>query len=201
MALTKQARVLTEEQVQKALVSVSQTTHAIRDTTRILLSVRAGLRAKEIACLEWGMVCGADGEVCTEIRLENRVSKGRSGGRVIPIHAHLYNALVKLYDLRTAANKERSLSTDHVIYSTKGNGVTAESCANWFGVLYKGLGLEGCSSHSGRRTFITACARKIGEHGGSLRDVQMLAGHASLTTTERYIAADSAAQRAVVGAL
>jgi len=56
----------------------------------------------------------------------------------------------------------------------------------------------GCSSHSGRRTFITRAARKIVEAGGSLRDVQQLAGHASLATTQRYIEGDTDAKRRVV---
>ena len=49
-----------------------------------------------------------------------------------------------------------------------------------------------------RRTFITRIAKKIVEAGGSLRDVQELAGHASLSTTQRYIQGDSAAKRRVV---
>ena len=56
----------------------------------------------------------------------------------------------------------------------------------------------GCSSHSGRKKFSDPCARKISEVGGSLRDVQQLAGHASLSTTARYIESDADAQRKVV---
>ena len=59
----------------------------------------------------------------------------------------------------------------------------------------------GCSSHSGRRTFITNAARKISTVGGSLRDVQMLAGHTNLRTTQRYIEANAEAQVRVVGLL
>ena len=44
----------------------------------------------------------------------------------------------------------------------------------------------------------TRAARKISEVGGSLRDVQQLAGHASLGTTARYIEGDQDAQRKVV---
>ena len=58
--------------------------------------------------------------------------------------------------------------------------------------------LLGCSSHSGRRTFITNAARKISTVGGSLRDVQMLAGHSSLAVTQRYIEGDSEARRKIV---
>jgi site-specific recombinase XerC len=49
-----------------------------------------------------------------------------------------------------------------------------------------------------RRRFITQAARKIIQCGGSLRDVQELAGHASLATTQRYIAGDAEAKRRVV---
>jgi integrase/recombinase XerD len=37
------------------------------------------------------------------------------------------------------------------------------------------------------------------EAGGSLRDVQQLAGHVSLATTQRYIEGDSDAKRKLVG--
>jgi integrase len=63
---------------------------------------------------------------------------------------------------------------------------------------YQQLGFKGCSSHSGRRTFITNAARKISGVGGSMRDVQALARHSSLAMTQRYIEIDSEAQRKVV---
>jgi integrase/recombinase XerD len=69
---------------------------------------------------------------------------------------------------------------------------------NLFREWYQTLGFEGCSSHSGRRTFITNAARKISSVGGSIRDVQALARHASLTMTQRYIEMDVDAQRKVV---
>ena len=53
-------------------------------------------------------------------------------------------------------------------------------------------------SASGRRIFITNTARKISTVGGSLRDVQMLAGHTNLRTTQRYIEANPEAQVRIV---
>jgi integrase/recombinase XerD len=85
-----------------------------------------------------------------------------------------------------------------VIHSERDRGLSAGAVAVWFHRLYADLGMVGCSSHSGRRNFITRAARKISEVGGSLRDVQMLAGHASLSTTARYIEHDAAAQRKVI---
>ena len=76
--------------------------------------------------------------------------------------------------------------------------MTPRSVVNWFADLYASTGLDGCSSHSGRRTFITYSARLISRAGGSLRDVQELAGHRAITTTERYIEGDRDAQRRLV---
>jgi len=64
---------------------------------------------------------------------------------------------------------------------------------------YQHLGFVGCSSHSGRRTFITNAARKISTVGGPLKDVQELAGHSNLRTTQRYIEANPEAQVRVIG--
>jgi hypothetical protein len=68
----------------------------------------------------------------------------------------------------------------------------------WFARAFRAIGLDGCSSHSGRRTFITRAARLVHKAGGSLRDVQLLAGHRSITTTQRYIEGDTDAQRKLV---
>ena len=75
------------------------------------------------------------------------------------------------------------------------------SIVNWFISLYHELGLEGCSSHSGRRTFVTQAARLTHKAGGSLRDVQLLAGHRSIETTQRYIDGDSQAQHRLIALL
>ena len=60
------------------------------------------------------------------------------------------------------------------------------------------LCLNAFVEQGGRRTFITNAARKISTVGGSLRDVQMLAGHSSLAVTQRYIDGDSEAMRKIV---
>ena len=72
---------------------------------------------------------------------------------------------------------------------------------NWFRDAYRAIGVDGCSSHSGRRTFITRAARLVHKAGGSLRDVQILAGHRSIQTTQRYIDGDTDVQRKLVAML
>src|ERR1700683_5548965 len=85
-----------------------------------------------------------------------------------------------------------------VIASERGGKMTPLSIVIWFARVYEALGLDGCSSHSGRRTFVTRAARVVHKAGGSLRDVQLLAGHRSIQTTQRYIDCDSDAQRRLV---
>jgi integrase/recombinase XerD len=141
------------------------------------------------------MVTDTTGELADAISLHDRGSKGRGGGRTIPVHRQLADALLAL----KTARGERVQPNRPVIYSERGPGYSANAVAIWFHTRYREIGLEGASSHSGRRTFITAIAKKITEAGGSLRDVQEMAGHSSLSMTQRYIQGDSAAKRNVIG--
>ena len=136
------------------------------------------------------MVTDADGEVGRAIHLRNEASKGLSG-RVIPLNAELRRALI---EWQQGARR----SSPHVITTERATKTSAHAVVLMFAKWYRTLGLNGCSSHSGRRTFITNAARKISTVGGSLRDVQILAGHTALGTTQRYIDADAAAQRKIV---
>lgn len=188
MALGKQAKVLTRQQVDALLHNVGKRRNGLRNQVIALLSVRAGLRAKEIAALKWSMIVGADGEVGDYIHLTDIASKGRSG-RVIPINKQLKGALIELHGM------DRS---EWVIRTERSDRTSAQAIVNQFQRWYRDLGLVGCSSHSGRRTFITNAAKKISTVGGSLRDVQHLAGHSSLQTTQRYIEGDSEARKRVV---
>jgi integrase/recombinase XerC len=195
MALGKQAKIISDKQVRAVMAELSSRRYPIRDQVMFLLSIKAGLRAKEIACVTWGMVTDAEGEIADVIALENRASKGRGGGRHIPIHPDLKAALIQLHRDRG----EKARPDMPVIHSERDRGLSAAAVVVWFHRLYAGLGMVGCSSHSGRRSFITRGARRISEVGGSLRDIQQLAGHASLSTTARYIEADHEAQRKIVG--
>ena len=194
MPLGKQAKVLTPRQERRILKRLKATRYPMRDAVTFLLSIKAGLRAKEISSLTWAMVTDADGKVAEEIALTDASSKGTGGGRTIPMHPAIRESLAALQ----AARGEKAQPGWPVIHSERGRGMSAASVAVWFHRLYRNLGLSGCSSHSGRRTFITRAAHKIVEAGGSLRDVQQLAGHANLGTTQRYIEGSTEAKRRVV---
>ena len=168
----------------------------MRNRIIVLLSVRAGLRAKEIAGLKWSMIKDADGEISDSIHMTDEASKGKSG-RIIPLNMKLRH---ELEDWREHEAKRHgfNIGTSYVVSTERAGKTSAQAIVNMFSAWYVETGLVGCSSHSGRRTFITNAARQITTVGGSLRDVQMLAGHSSLAVTQRYIEGDSEARRKIV---
>lgn len=188
------AKVLEPEDVRLMLEHVRDQRHPERNQVIILLSSKAGLRACEIAGLTWPMVLDSGNQVSTTIAVARAIAKGRSG-RSIPMHRHLQRALTRLH------RHEGRPFTGPVVRSERDTHMTAASVVNWFGQLYRELNMVGCSSHSGRRTFITTAARLLAKTGGSLRDIQELAGHRAMTTTERYIQGDRDAQRKLVALL
>lgn len=89
----KQAKILSDKQISAALAAVERHRYPERDRVMILLSVRAGLRAKEISQATWGMVTDAEGRLGDALHLPNKASKGQNGGRTIPLHKELRAAL------------------------------------------------------------------------------------------------------------
>ena len=192
MALGKQAKILSKHQ-QLAMLSFLETTRMPeRNCLIFLLSIRAGLRAKEIASLTWAMVTDAEGNIGDAINLQDIASKGKSGG-VIWLNKDLQNALAKYKSFKLPVQMNNVIITTERSHHT-----SAQAIVNMFQYWYSKMGYEGCTSHSGRRTFITNSARKISTVGGSIKDVQMLARHSSLQMTQRYIESDIDAQKKVV---
>jgi integrase len=135
------------------------------------------------------MVLRSDGRLADRIELHDAAAK-KGSGRSVPMHPEIRAALVRLRRISDVG--------DFVVQSERNGGMQPGSLVNWFRGLYRKLGFAGCSSHSGRRTFITHAARLVSRASGSLRGVQQLAGHRSIEQTQAYIDSDSAAQRRLV---
>lgn len=185
----KQAKILSDEQAAELLAFAGGSRNPLRNRVLVLLSLKAGLRAGEIAKLTWPMLLDPAGQIGAAIELQDHAAKKRSG-RQIPLHPELRDALAEWHAVTTGEGA--------VVRSERGGPMTPVSIVNWFALAYRALGWAGCSSHSGRRTFITRAARLVHAAGGSLRDVQLLAGHQSIQTTQGYIDGDSEAQRKLV---
>jgi len=60
--------------------------------------------------------------------------------------------------------------------------------------IYAACGIEGASSHSGRRSLLTSLATK----GVGVRILAEIAGHSSIVVTQRYLDANDEQIRAAV---
>ena len=191
MSIGKQAKILNAKQQTMVLAYLENTRYPLRNKIMFLLSFKAGLRAKEISQLTWSMVCDGEGYISDSINLPNNASKGKYSGRIIPIHKDLKKLLTNL-------KQENTSLSSYIITTERDKKMSAQAIVNFFYLLYKGLNIDGCSSHSGRRTFITQAAKMISQAGGTINDVRQLAGHSSLATTQRYIEYNTEAHKKII---
>ncbi len=190
----KQAKVLSEVQIEQMMNWLSETRYPVRNQLIFALSVRAGMRAIEIAYLRWRNVLTGQGDISASIEIEDGGSKGKRGGRTIPMHSAIRQLLIEYkYGFDECNPKGRVIITER---RPLGMSPASQTTVMWG--WYKEAGYIGSSSHSGRRTFITNAARKISKYGGSIRDVQYMAGHKSLNTTQLYIDADRDAMKRLI---
>jgi integrase len=177
----RRARILDQSQIERVLAHIQTTSNSpYSDEVKFVLSVFAGLRAGEIAGMTMEAVVDADDEIGEHIIVGRHAAK-RGRERVIPMHPRVREALVRF--------KNAHPDVPFLAFSARGRirRQSAPSVKFFFSRVYREVGLHGCSSHSGRRTFITHLARLANLHGHSLRDVQILAGHSRLDTTAAYI--------------
>ncbi len=134
MSQGKQAKVLSEAQIKATTQYLSTTRNSLRDRVIFLLSVKSGLRAKEIASLTWQMVTDPEGRIGDAIALPNVASKGKNGGRTIPLNKELKVALETLKDFAAAKRAESGFTFDlaaNVITSERGEAASFSSGSSW----------------------------------------------------------------------
>jgi len=175
-----QARALNAAEMEQVLTHVNASRHAHRNRCFILLTHLAGMRVGEVASLRWVDVLTADGHIKEEIRLLPEMTKGKHA-RTVFISTRLREELQRYADIyRRSAPLECPL-----FYSQKDarKGFTANSLTQTVAKLYRGAGLDGATSHSGRRSFLTNLANK----GTAIHLLRTLAGHRSISTTATYL--------------
>jgi integrase/recombinase XerD len=183
-----QAKVVTQVELDQVLRYVSAKRYAKRDRCLLLTSFWSGMRVGEIAQLKMRDVVNEDGTVKNEIKLSAHQTKGNTA-RVVFIPRKLKEEILDYLTTRMIKNPEIPLfHTDDRL------GFTPNSLCQWFFWTYKRAGINGASSHSGRKTFLTSLANK----GISIHILASLAGHKSIAVTHRYLVANDDMKRNAV---
>ncbi len=146
------------------------------------------MRVGEVAALSISDVRNVDGTVKSEIRLDAAQTKGKHA-RTVFVNDRLRKEIASYLK-----NKVTSDPSKPLFITQKRSGFSANTLCQTLNGLYRHVGLDGATSHSGRRSFITALASK----GIGVRVLASLAGHKSIATTQAYIDVNDEMKRAAV---
>jgi integrase/recombinase XerD len=180
-----QARTLTDAEFNWLLDQIQQRPHAKRNAMMLKMLHGAGLRVGELAALLVTDVVNVDGSIRDQVILLPHQTKGHQQ-RIVYLNEKLKTELSEYL--------QRNHRSGYLFQSQKRDHFTANTLQAVVTSLYRRSGFGGCSSHSGRRSFIT----KLASAGVSARVLQELAGHRNLATTQRYIDVTDAMKRRAV---
>lgn len=183
-----QAKTLTPQELRRILNSIAGQPHSARNRLMLLMTHWAGMRVGEVAALKIGDVRNVDGSVKHEIRLDAVQTKGKHA-RVVFLNDKLRKEIVGY--LKSFRIEEARLP---MFRTQKRSAFTANTLCQTMNAIYRRAGIEGATSHSGRRSFITTLANK----GIGVRVLAALAGHRSIATTQAYIDVNDEMKRAAV---
>jgi integrase/recombinase XerD len=183
-----QARTLNEKELKLLLLYIATRKHAARDRAMMLLTHWAGMRIGEVAATKVGDVLALDGTIKQEIRLTAAQTKGTHARTVVlseKLRKELLAYLQHRYQTRQllALTYTDEMSTALFPTQKRASGFTANTAAYHFHMLYRSAGIDGASSHSGRRSFLTQLSAK----SVPLKVLMELAGHRQAQTTMRYV--------------
>jgi len=194
----KQARTLNEKELNLLLLYINTRKHAARDRAIVLMTYWGGMRIGEVAATKIKDVLAADGTVKHEINLTAEQTKGKYSRTVVladKLRKEIQNYLQTRFDTKQLIALTYSEHINKPLFNTqKSNGFSANTLTYTMTMLYKAAGLSGCSSHSGRRSFLTNLSAK----SVPLKVLMELAGHRQAQTTMRYINVTSDMKRAAV---
>jgi integrase/recombinase XerD len=172
-----QARVLNPQELRRVLDHVASRRHSARNRAMLLLTHYAGMRVAEVANLRIDNVLNSDNTIKNEVRLMPDQTKGRHA-RTVYLNERMQKEISKY--IKSIRIKD---VTKPLFYTQKQQGFSANSLAQYFFYLYRNVALDGASSHSGRRSFLTTLANR----GTSIHILKSLAGHRSISTTATYL--------------
>jgi len=186
----KQAKVLSESELKRVLAVIAGMKHAARNRAAVMLSFYAGMRVGEIAALTVKDVLDGEGRVKDQILLRSAITK-TGEARAVFVGEKLRKELERYVSALKVAGRTGDAP---FVLTQKQTAFSPNTLCQLFARLYALAGIDGASSHSGRRWFIT----RLAHNGVSAKVIMTLAGHKNLATTQRYIDVNDEMMRAAV---
>ena len=183
MGQEKKAPVLTEAQVRRILAVVRSSGYAKRNSALIHVSFTLGLRAKEMASLLIRDVLTPSGELKDEVLLTKASTKGGKQRLIYLSNKDVRKALIEYNKERTITEGEQPHPEAPLFKSQKGGAFSPNTMQMLFKRMFVATGIDGASSHSGRRTFATSLI----ERGVDIKAVSSLMGHSTVAMTAMYV--------------
>jgi len=175
------APVLSPEQFKRTIKFQKSTKYGLRNRVLLMISFYLGLRAKEMSSLIVADLVDRNGDLKEECSLKKHQTKRSKQRRFYLTNEKLKKVLVEY--LETKKDRDGNLDLDQpLIKSQKGGAFDPNTLQQLFHQMYKCVGIE-ASSHSGRRTMATRQA----DRGVSIRNLQVILGHSSISSTALYI--------------
>lgn len=177
----KGARHLSKEEIQN-LAQSFYGEYEVRNRTLFLLGLNIGTRISELLALNVGDVWQY-GKPVEILELKKSITKGKKT-RQIPLNEQAKEVITGL--IRWKESQGEDLSFNAPLFTSR-NGNKRLSRFRAHQILKESFQSSECSgkvsTHSLRKSF----AKALLVSGNNLRAIQILLGHASLATTERYL--------------
>jgi len=183
-----QAKVLSEKELKRVLKVIESKRHATRNRCLFLMTHLCGTRIKETCSVLLKDVLNDDGSIKSQIRLTSEQTKGAKG-RVVYVSERMQKEIELYLKARFKLQNLKAVTltdTNRALFPNQKNptrGFSANTATQAVNSWYKEAKIDGASSHSGRRGFITNLANK----GVHVRILQELASHSSIAVTQKYI--------------
>lgn len=194
-ALERRAAVLDESLIKRLIAVAKDSKHGLRNEAMIYLSFGLGLRAKELASLKIKDVILPSGEIRDELLLGRKATKGGKVRLVYLTQPAVRKSLTRYISHRREVEGILFNHDSALLKSQKGSAFSPNTLQQLFARLYESAGINGASSHSGRRTFATGLI----ESGVDIKAVSTLMGHASVAMTARYVENNPARLKRICG--
>ncbi len=179
-----QALILSTEQLNSIMEECPPKLRAALSTTRF-----TACRISEALSLRWNNL------TATDVVIPKAITKGKKNTRTIPLNPKLAEELKKWRETWINEYKKEPEANDYIFPGRGGlaSHLSRKTVDELFRKVCKKLGIEGASTHSFRRSALTAASSA----GVPLRHCQLISGHASLDMLSRYIDVSESQKRAV----